>query len=124
VEWATAVLYNGLARYEDAPVAAQQASEDPNELWFSAWALAELVEAASRTGHGERGAHALRRLTEVTRASGTEWALGRGALARAAVQRRDAECLYREAIDRLARTRLRVAQSHRRARPQTFAADA
>jgi hypothetical protein len=83
VEWATAMLYNGLARYEDALVAAQQASEDPNELWFSAWALAELVEAASRTGHRERGAHALRRLTEVTRASGTEWALGIEARSRA-----------------------------------------
>ncbi|HWD76538.1 MAG TPA: LuxR C-terminal-related transcriptional regulator [Solirubrobacteraceae bacterium] len=109
MEWATAVLYNGLGRYEDALSAAQGASEDPNEPRFSAWALAEQIEAAARTGHGERGADALRRLSEVARASGTDWALGIQARSRAVLSDRDsAECLYREAIDRLAHTQLRV----------------
>ena len=108
-DWATAVLYNGLARSEDALVAAEPASEDPDNPRFSAWALAELVEAASRTGHGERGAQALRRLSEMTRASGTAWALGVEARSRALLSDGEAaERLYRDAIDRLARTRLRV----------------
>ena len=30
IHWATAVLYNGLGRYEEAFAAAQQAGEDPH----------------------------------------------------------------------------------------------
>jgi DNA-binding CsgD family transcriptional regulator len=109
VDWATAVLYNGVGRYEDALIAAERASEDRNEMRFSVWALAELVEAASRTGHGERGDKALRQLTERTRPGGTDWALGIEARSRALLSDGDAaERLYLEAIDRLARTRLRV----------------
>jgi DNA-binding CsgD family transcriptional regulator len=108
-EWAAALLYNGLARYEDAQAAAQQASDDPDNLRYAAWALPELIEAASRTGDGERGAKALQRLTAMTLASGTDWALGIQARSRALLSHGDAaERLYREANDRLARTRLRV----------------
>jgi DNA-binding CsgD family transcriptional regulator len=108
-EWATAVLYNGLARYAEAQAAAQRASDDPNGLMVSAWALPELVEAAVRTGDRGRGAEALRRLTEMTRACGTEWALGIEARSRALLSEGEAaDRLYREAIDRLARTRVRV----------------
>jgi DNA-binding CsgD family transcriptional regulator len=109
------VLYNGLARYDESQAAAQRVTDDPNDLKCSAWALAELVEAASRTGHSERGAEALRRLTEITRASGTDWALGIEARSRALLRGGEAaERLYQEAIDRLARTRVRVelARSH------------
>jgi DNA-binding CsgD family transcriptional regulator len=109
VEWATAVLYNGLGRYTEAQRAAQQASEDPNNLPYSALALVELVEAASRTGHRERAAEALRRLSEMTHASGTDWALGIEARSRALLSDGDAaDRLYREALDRLTRTRFRV----------------
>ena len=38
VQWATAVLYNGLARYEDALAAARHAAEATREQWFSTWA--------------------------------------------------------------------------------------
>jgi hypothetical protein len=49
------------------------------------------------------------RLSETTRASGTDWALGIEARSRALVtEGRVAEHLYREAIDRLGRTRIRV----------------
>ncbi|HEY2438230.1 MAG TPA: AAA family ATPase, partial [Solirubrobacteraceae bacterium] len=48
--WATAVLYNGLGRYQDALAAAQQASERAEDLGFSNWSLVELVEAAIRSG--------------------------------------------------------------------------
>ena len=54
--WATALLRNGLARYDDALAAAEQASEDPHELWFSNFALIELIEAAGRTGRDDRAA--------------------------------------------------------------------
>ena len=46
LEWHTAVLYNGLARYEEALVAAAQRASAQVEPALSAWALAELVEAA------------------------------------------------------------------------------
>jgi hypothetical protein len=34
-QWATAYLHNGLARYDIALASAEQAAEDPHELWFS-----------------------------------------------------------------------------------------
>jgi DNA-binding CsgD family transcriptional regulator len=107
--WATALLRNGLARYDEALEAAEQASEDPHELWFSQFALIELIEAASRTGRNERAAEALEVLAESTSASGTPWALGVEARSSALLAHGDeAEKLYREAIDRLEPTRLRV----------------
>jgi DNA-binding CsgD family transcriptional regulator len=109
VQWATAVLCNGLARYEEARVAAQEAGEDADNPRYSACALPELVEAASRTGDGALGVEALRRLTEITRACGNDWALGIEARSRALVSEGEAaEAFYREAIGRLARTRIRV----------------
>src|SRR5262249_44655643 len=57
----------------------------------------------------ERAAGALKRLSATTRASATDWALGVEARSRALVNDGDdAETLYRQAIDRLGRTRLRV----------------
>src|SRR5262245_26734827 len=49
-QWAAAVLYNGLGRYEAALSAALQAAANTFEPWFSMWALPELVEAAARRG--------------------------------------------------------------------------
>jgi DNA-binding CsgD family transcriptional regulator len=107
--WVTAALYNGMARYEDAFAAAEQAAEDPRELWFSTFALVELIEAASRSGRKERAAEALELLSESTRASGTPWALGVEARLRALLNTGEAaEMLYREALDHLQSTRLRV----------------
>jgi len=107
--WATALLSNGLGRYEDALAAAEQASEDPHELWFSNFALIELIEAASRLGREDRAAEALQILSASTSASGTPWALGVEARSRAVLAEGDAaEQLYRQAIDRLEPTRLRV----------------
>jgi DNA-binding CsgD family transcriptional regulator len=115
VEWATAVLYNGLSRYEDSLAAAKLAIEDPYEMVFSLWAAVELIEAATRSGVPEHAAVALERLSDSTRASGSEWALGIEACARALLSHGEtAEHLYREALDRLGRTRIRwtLARAH------------
>jgi DNA-binding CsgD family transcriptional regulator/tetratricopeptide (TPR) repeat protein len=110
IDSASAVLYNGVGRYEEALAAAEQAVERPEELIFTEWGLIELIEAAARSAMPERAADALRRLSETTRASGTDWALGVEARSRALLSEDEAaEGLYREAIDRLARTRVRVA---------------
>ena len=106
--WANAVLMNGLGRYEEALASAVQASEDTPELFVAAWALSELIEAATRTGNAELAQGALTRLGEQTETTGADWALGLQARARALVSEgEDAERCYREAIDRLGRTRLR-----------------
>jgi ATP/maltotriose-dependent transcriptional regulator MalT len=70
------------------------------------WALAELIEAAVRDGQPAEAAAALGRLSERTRASGTEWALGVEARCRALVS--DDESFYRESVERLARSRAAV----------------
>ena len=57
----SAVLYNGLGRYEPAVAQAQQASEQMPELFTSMWVLPELIEAASRTGQTQLAADALGR---------------------------------------------------------------
>ncbi len=107
--WATAVLCNGLGKYEDALRAASEALEDPNDLLYSGWATVELIEAASRTGRTERTKPALEQFVERTDASGTDWALATQARCRAVLSGvDDAEALYREAIERLLPTRLRL----------------
>jgi DNA-binding CsgD family transcriptional regulator len=107
--WATAVLYNSLGRYEDALAAARRVGEESYEQLFSKWSAVELIEAATRIGVRERVADACERLSETTRASGTDWALGFEARTRALLSDDDtADRLYREAIDRLGRTRVRV----------------
>jgi DNA-binding CsgD family transcriptional regulator len=69
----------------------------------------ELIEAAARSGKPELAADALGRLSEMTYASGTDWALGIEARSRALLtEGKAAEPLYREAIERLERTRVRV----------------
>jgi len=108
-QWATAYLHNGLARYDVALAAAEQAAEDPNELWFSPWTMVELIEAAKRSDESDRAASALEVLRETTAASGTPWAQGVEARSRALLAEGEAaEALYREAIEHLGPTRLRV----------------
>ena len=107
-QWANAVLYNSLGRYEEALAAAQRASEDSPAVQ-----LRQLGARRARRGGGaQRGTRArgrrLQRLSGITRASGTDWALGAEARSRALVSDGEAaESLYREAIDHLGRTRLR-----------------
>ncbi|MEV4417498.1 AAA family ATPase [Catellatospora sp. NPDC049609] len=101
MEYATAVLHNGLGLYGSALDAAREAGAG-DELATGPWALAELVEAAARTDEREVGEQALRRLAQRTRASGTQWALGVEARCRALLSEgAAAEALYREAVERL-----------------------
>jgi hypothetical protein len=71
---AAATLYNGLGRYDEALVAAQEAFAYPRH-WGSHLTLHELVEAAVRTGRPEAAADAFTWLSETASASGTDWAL-------------------------------------------------
>ena len=107
--WMRSLLYNGLGRYEEALDAAQQATKPRQEVGVTTWtSLVELVVAAARTGRAELATDALGRLAELTQASSTDWALGLEAYCRALVSDGPAaEGAYREAIDRLARTRIR-----------------
>src|SRR5260370_30430780 len=63
VEFAAAVLHNGLGHYPAALAAAQQAREH-DELGFGVWVLPELIEAAVRCGKPEVAAAGLRQLSE------------------------------------------------------------
>jgi DNA-binding CsgD family transcriptional regulator/DNA-binding transcriptional regulator YiaG len=108
IEWVTAVLYNGLGRYPEALASAIPASERPEELQSPLW-LHELVEAAARSGELEQAAAALDQLAAMTAIIGTDWALGIEARSRALLSDADAaDRLYREAIERLARSEARV----------------
>ena len=109
MNWARALLSNGLCRYEDALAAAREGAQFPQALSAPNWGLIELIEAAVRCGATELAADALERLSETTGPSGTDWALGVEARSRALLSDAGAaERLYREAIDRLDRTRIRV----------------
>jgi DNA-binding CsgD family transcriptional regulator len=105
LEWATALLYNGSGRYAEALAAAQRGCAEDDDAVF-AWCLVELVEAGARSGAGDAALAALERLSERAQAAGTEWALGVEAGARALLADGPAaETLYREAVERLARSR-------------------
>jgi DNA-binding CsgD family transcriptional regulator len=107
-EYATAVLYNGLGRYDESLAAAQRGCEY-EDLGLFSWSLTELIEAGARVGATDAAKDALRRLEEHTLACGTEWALGTVARARAFVSEGDtADMLYREGIERLQRSRMAV----------------
>jgi DNA-binding CsgD family transcriptional regulator len=114
-QWAAAVLYNGRARYHEALAAVEQASRPPLAMGFAHWALVEMIEAAVRTGEREAAADALDALTQTTRPSGTDWALGVESSSRALLRDgEEADRLYREAIEHLGRTRVRtsLARTH------------
>jgi DNA-binding CsgD family transcriptional regulator len=107
-QWAAAILYNGLGRYETALAEAQQvARQGPGET-IPMWALPELIEAASRTGQTRLADDALGQLAEAVSIGQTDWAQGIYARSRALLSNgEDAERCYREAADRLSRTGFR-----------------
>jgi DNA-binding CsgD family transcriptional regulator len=111
---ASATLYNGLARYEQAFAAAAEADAHFPD-WSGDLQLHELVEAGVRAGRPEAAFEARDRLSDMTRAMGTEWPQGIDARSRALLSRAAiAEDLYHESIDYLRRTpiSMELARSH------------
>jgi DNA-binding CsgD family transcriptional regulator len=111
--WNTAILSNGLGHYELALAQALQASK--LSVLSLSWVLAELIEAAVRTGNVALAADNLERLAGRTNANEADW--GRGIFARCRALVSDPEAAeehYREAIDCLLRTPLRpdLARAH------------
>ena len=113
--WARSVLLNGLGRYREAMIAAREATDDTPELFVSVWAAIELVEAASRCDDSESARDARDRVVAATAIAPTDWASGIAARCRALLSEgKAADGLYREAIERLGRTRLgpELARAH------------
>ena len=113
IDVAKGVLYNGLGRYGEALAAAREIG--PQDLTTENWAIGEMIEAAVRAGAPEVAARGLQRLHEITRDGATDWGLGIAARCGALLSEGDAaERLYREAIERFGRTRLRpeLARAH------------
>ncbi|WP_433158177.1 helix-turn-helix transcriptional regulator [Kribbella sp. CA-247076] len=103
-DWGNALRCNGLGQYDEALAAAERAVEVPNALGLPLLLLAELIEAAVRSGRPQRAVAALERVGEIAESCGTDWALGTHAESAAlCTDGPAAEALYREAIDRLSR---------------------
>ena len=114
-KWASAVLNNGLRHYEEALAAAQQASESPLDVIYHYWSLAELVEAAVRSGTTATATDAYRRLAEMALSTASDWALGLEARSRALlIDGEEASESYEESVELLGRTRMRaeLARAH------------
>lgn len=103
--YANAVLHNGLGRYEVARDAALQVFEQ-DVVGYDVLVVGELAEAASRTGNTKLVESALGWLTERTAATPTAWGLGIEARIRALLD--GDENAYRQSIDQLGKTSLRV----------------
>ncbi|GIF62851.1 helix-turn-helix transcriptional regulator [Asanoa ishikariensis] len=106
--WALAIVHNSRGEHEEAIAAAEAGDQEVAVLGFPPWGiLVELVEAAVLAGQPDRAEAALRRLTVATDAAGTPWARGLAARSRAlTTPGPEAETHYREAMERLAQTRL------------------
>jgi len=113
---ATAALNNGLGRHDVALAAVREAVDvEPSDEMGSPRTMPELIEAAVRSGEHRLAERALERLAQSTRAGDTDWGLGLEARSRALLTDGDAaDGLFREAIERLGRTRnrLQLARTH------------
>lgn len=106
--YTTALLYNGLGRYEEAFAAARRACEY-EDLGFYSWSLHELVEAAVHIGELDAARWAVGQIEGRAGASGTPWGLGAMASAAAlTADDADADRLFTEALDHLSRSRVAV----------------
>jgi DNA-binding CsgD family transcriptional regulator len=112
--YASAVLDNGLGRYDAAREAAWEVFQR-DQLALGHLVVAELAEAAARTGDVVAVKAALDWLSERTRVTRTAWVLGIEARVRALASEGDAaDEFYRESVELLGRTRVRaeLARSH------------
>jgi DNA-binding CsgD family transcriptional regulator len=104
LDYATALQYNALGRY-DLALAAVCDYTDPCASVLAPWVLPEVIEAATRTASPHAAALAIE-LLEAAAAGGDDWGLGVIARCRALItgDARPAEDLYTEAVSRLGRT--------------------
>jgi DNA-binding CsgD family transcriptional regulator len=113
---ANAVLNIGHGRYDAALAAVREAVDvEPLSEMGSPRAVADLIEAAVRCGERQLAERGLDRLAMTTQPSGSDWALAVEARSRALLSEGDAaETLYRDAIERLQHTglRLQLARTH------------
>ncbi|MEU8931685.1 AAA family ATPase [Streptomyces sp. NPDC048409] len=108
------VLFNGLARYEDALAAARSGIEHDG-FNFTGLSLVEHIEAATRCGSPDLAHASLARLLELTRAADSGWAAGAGARSRALLaDGAEADALYRTAVEEFGRggVTVEVARTH------------
>jgi len=106
--YSRAVLNNGLGRHDAARDAARYAFER-DTVGYRAFYGLELAEAASRTGDLHLVSVVDGFMAERVPVTPTDWALGVAALVRALLADGEvAERQYRESIERLGRTRVRV----------------
>jgi DNA-binding CsgD family transcriptional regulator len=106
-DYARAVLYNGLGRYEEARDAAWKAMK-PDPIGYGTFLIPELAEAASRTADTDLLDYAVGWLAERTDVIESAWVDGVTARVRALASGGDeAEELYRRSIEHLSGTRLR-----------------
>ncbi|WP_217140795.1 LuxR family transcriptional regulator [Streptomyces sp. AC627_RSS907] len=108
------VLFNGLARYEEALEAARTGIEHDG-FNFTGLSLVEHVEAATRCGELDQARASLARLVELTRAADSGWARGASARSQALLTDGDeADRLYRTAIEEFGRgsVAVEVARTH------------
>jgi DNA-binding CsgD family transcriptional regulator len=112
--WATAVLCNGLGRYEEAAAAAREVANGVLP-WLSMWALFELVEACARVGDTAGARDALNDLAATTQPAASRFARGIEARCRALLaDGDDAEASYRAAVNQLEQAgyRTELARAH------------
>ncbi|POX62864.1 LuxR family transcriptional regulator [Streptomyces sp. Ru62] len=108
------VLFNGLARYQEALEAARTGIEHDG-FNFTGLSLVEHVEAATRCGELDQARASLARLVELTRAADSGWARGASARSQALLADDDeADRLYRTAIEEFRRggVTVEVARTH------------
>jgi DNA-binding CsgD family transcriptional regulator len=101
--YVSAVAHNSAGHYAEALLHARRAVAHQGDALVD-WTLAELVEAAVRTGRFDEARSAHERLEARARADGTDLALGIQARSAALIaDGADAEAGYLEAIERLGR---------------------
>ena len=113
-DYAEAVIYNGIGRYDAAHEAARRAFQR-DDLGYTPFVVPEVAEAASRMGDTTLLQSAADWMAERTAVTPTDWALGIEARVRALASEGDtADALYRESIECLERTRVRaeLARAH------------
>jgi DNA-binding CsgD family transcriptional regulator len=102
--WASAVLNNGLGRFERAKADAAEVVSKGILPWLSMWASCELIEAAARSGDADLAHAALNGLLQTTQPASSHLARGIETRSLALLADDSADELYLEALTHLAQS--------------------